>query len=556
MKTNISNFQKNFPSQDKPRKQQIEALNKIQDEFSKGKKFVIARLPTGSGKSHIATTVARSSNKLDTYRSSLLSSYEAFKRDKNGEYLHKEVFNSSEFCGSAILTVTRSLQNQYQELFPEQIVAKGKNNYNCAVDPNVTVDFAPCLFNSKLRQECFNEDRCPYFKTRKEALMSQDPVLNYRAYFNLPSFLQRRQFLIFDEADKIESELVGQYSITVNYAQLQAEEIVFKKIISDDPEEAGMWLSDIYMQVKDIVADLKHKINLLSSKGDTFEGLIFKQQQRLGKLTNLYNATMDAVLNWQECQYLVESKDNKEVTFVPYDIRPLAQKLFDNAEYVLMMSATISNVAEYTKSLGIDASSYSFVDVESTFDPVKSPIYCSSKYSLSFKTMEANLPKVVDMVIKICEAHKNEKGLIHTHTNSITEYIRKKVNKDSRFLFRETGITNEDIIMQHKSRIDESTVLVSPSLDTGVSLDDDLGRFQIIIKAPYLPLGSKRIKKQFDKNPQYYGMKMLDSLIQMSGRCTRSSSDHAVTYILDGAAVKAIMTNKKHLPKYFLERFM
>jgi len=98
--------------------------------------------------------------------------------------------------------------------------------------------------------------------------------------------------------------------------------------------------------------------------------------------------------------------------------------------------------------------------------------------------------------------------------------------------------------------------LVSPSLDTGVSLDDDLGRFQIIIKAPYLPLGSKRIKKQFDKNPQYYGMKMLDTLIQMSGRCTRSIKDHSVTYILDGAAVKAVTSNKKHLPKYFLERFM
>ena len=545
---------KNFPGPT-PRPQQIDALEKIHKKFSSGKKFVIARLPTGSGKSHIALAVARSSEKIDINRQTLLESYKAFKRDQNGEYLHKETFLSGSSYGSAILTVTRSLQNQYLELFPEAIAAKGKNNYNCAVDPNVTVDFAPCLFSSKLKQECFEEDRCPYYKVRKNALISNDPILNYRAYFNMPKFLQRRQFLIFDEADKIESELVGQYSVTLNYAQLAAEDITFKKVISDDSEEAGHWVHDVYLQLKDLVAEVKQKVSLMANKGG-FEGLLFKQQQRLGKLTSLYNAVMDVVLNWQSCQYLVEHKDAKEVTFVPYDIKPLAKELFDMADHVLLMSATISNVQEYAKSLGISEKDYEFIDTDSVFEASKSPIYCSSKYSLSFKTLETNLPKVLEMVSKICEAHKGEKGLIHTHTTVITEQVKRKFNKNSRFLFRDTGVSNEDIIKEHKSRVDEDTILVSPSLDTGVSLDDDLGRFQIIIKAPYLPLGSKRIKKQFDKNPQYYGMKMLDTLIQMSGRCTRSIKDHSVTYILDGAAVKAVTSNKRHLPKYFLERFM
>jgi Rad3-related DNA helicase len=160
------------------------------------------------------------------------------------------------------------------------------------------------------------------------------------------------------------------------------------------------------------------------------------------------------------------------------------------------------------------------------------------------------------MVAKICDTHKGEKGLIHTHTNQITEYVRKKLGKDKRFLFREVGVSNQDIISEHRLRSSDDTILVSPSLDTGVSLDDDLGRFQIIIKAPYLPLGSKRIKKIFDKSPRYYSMSMLDTLIQMSGRCTRSKDDYAVTYILDGSAVKAITSNKTHLPKYFLDRFM
>jgi Rad3-related DNA helicase len=124
----------------------------------------------------------------------------------------------------------------------------------------------------------------------------------------------------------------------------------------------------------------------------------------------------------------------------------------------------------------------------------------------------------------------------------------------NRFLFREEGISNEYIIKQHEES-EEDTILVSPSLDTGISLDDDLGRFQIIVKAPFLPLGSKRVKKIFDTNKKYYGMKMLDTLVQMCGRCTRSKDDYSSTYIVDANAFSQIQMNKKNLPKHFLERF-
>lgn len=558
MKTNTHNFLDYFPSAkgETPRPQQVEALKAIEKAFNSGKKFVIARLPTGSGKSHIATAIARSSRPIDQRRKEILDSYEAFRKDKNGSWIHESLFNESESFGSYILTITRSLQDQYTDLFPEQIAAKGQNNYQCDVDKNLTIDFAPCIFTPELKQECLKVDRCPYYKARKNAIASQDPILNYRVFFNLPTFLRKRQYIICDEAREIERELVGQYSITINYSQLLSEEISFKKIISDDSEEAFQWLQDIFLQLKSQTADLKHKLSLMNNKGSVLEGILFKTAQRLGKLNNLYNSVWDVVDNWHECEYLVESKDSKSVTFVPFNIKPIAQRIFEQADRVVLTSATISDPEEYAKSLGIGKKEFAVVDVLSSFDPTKSPIYCSTKYSLSFKTLEANLPKVIDMVAKICETHKGEKGLIHTHTNQITEYVRKKLGRDSRFLFREVGVSNQDIISEHRLRTSDDTILVSPSLDTGVSLDDDLGRFQIIIKAPYLPLGSKRIKKIFDKSPRYYSMSMLDSLIQMSGRCTRSKDDYAVTYILDGSAVKAITSNKTHLPKYFLDRFM
>mgnify|MGYP003337030516 CR=1 FL=1 len=67
----------------------------------------------------------------------------------------------------------------------------------------------------------------------------------------------------------------------------------------------------------------------------------------------------------------------------------------------------------------------------------------------------------------------------------------------------------------------------------------------------------EEIYKQFpDKNKKYYTMKMLDTLVQMCGRCTRSEQDYSTTYILDGVIHKNVVDNHKKLPKHFIERFV
>ena len=133
--------------------------------------------------------------------------------------------------------------------------------------------------------------------------------------------------------------------------------------------------------------------------------------------------------------------------------------------------------------------------------------------------------------------------------------MQRTIGFNKRFLFREHGISNERIIEEHFERKD-GTVLVSPSLGYGTNLLDDMGRFQIVMKLPYLPLGSNRVKKLATKDPQWYQMKMLTHLIQMCGRCTRSESDYSDTYILDGSAVKVLKQNWFHLPQWFKNRLV
>lgn len=545
------NLINNFPTNFTPRPSQVEVLTEIERVWSSGKKFAIACLPTGIGKSHIAYTIANSAQKVCAEREQDILNYEIYKKNRNGEYVYDTKHESKSRYGSFIFTITRSLQDQYQEIFEDIIAVKGKNNYKCQIDTNQTVDFAPCLYSKGLKESCFKKAICPYYETRNKGLAAKFSIFNYRSFFNLRNFLQEREIYICDEADGIEEELVSQFTLDIGYNFLSSEGVNFEKIISDNSRDAYNWLVDIYNQIKNKLDEVTQKASLLSKKKG-FDSLHYKQLQQISKLTRTYNHMSEAIEYWDTCQFLVEDKKSERVIFVPYDIKPLAQNIFKRADKILLMSATLSNHEEYAKSLGIKKEEYAYIETDSPFDPNKSPIFCTTRFNLSYKNNQ-DLFRIVEASLELCEKHKNEKGIIHTHSNSITEAFKKRIGNDPRFLFRQVGISNEDILEEHKNS-ELPTVLISPSLDTGISLDGDLGRFQIITKAPFLPLGSKRIKKKFDNNPQHYKMKMLNNLVQMAGRCTRSSKDYSITYILDGVATKSIMSDKNKLPKHFVKR--
>jgi len=541
-----------FPKDSTPRPVQLEALDKIDSAWSSGKKYVIACLPTGIGKSHIALATANSSDHIDDDRKKDILAYQIYRMNQSGEYPYDLDHKDKPLYGTYIMTITKSLQDQYNNLFPDLHCFKGKNNYQCQVDLQQTADFAPCLYSKKTKDKCFSSCICPYYEAKNKGIYSKTSVLNYRSFFNLRPFLQKRQIFICDEADGIEQELVGQFTLEINYAFLKSCDISFKKIKTEDLSYARNWLFDIFNQTTDQIESIKKTLMDLSKKPG-YDIIKEKQIQNMSKLSRLHNSMKKAIEYWDECSFLIEERKLDKIVFVPYDIKPLFKEIFGVADRVLLMSATLSNHEQFAKNMGISKEEYSYIEMDSPFNPKKSPIYCSTKYNLSYSNNNKDLKEMIDVCLSLCEKNKEYKGIIHTHTRLITEEFRKRVFGDERFLIRLEGVSNEDILNIHKSS-KTPTILVSPSLDTGISLDGDLGRFQIILKAPYLPLSSKRIKKKFDSNPDQYSFYMLNTLVQMAGRCTRSKDDYSITYILDGNATKAITMNKNALPKHFLNR--
>lgn len=541
------NLLTHFPSNCQPRPSQTNVLGEISKAIEANKKFIIVQAPTGAGKSHIAATLCNSTKPIDNEIATLIDNYEILAK-QDGSYIHEKTVLNKPRWGATVMTVTKSLQEQYQSLFNNARILKGKQNYICKVDEDFDCDLAPCLLTPKLLAECKSLNRCPMLNARREAWKNKFSVYNYSSFLSLPDFLKSRQLFICDEASELEDELVKYYSCTIEYNKINLSELSVNKLYSTNNGEAYRWLTDFSLALKAKIDEIEN--DLQNNKKNKKAVLSKTVKYRLYK--QLLEKCAGVLQSWYKAEYICEvSKDN--VMFTPLYVNVLAQDFFSLSDHVILLSGTIIDHETFASTLGIKKNDYVYIETDSGFDPEKSPIYCDANIKINYKNIDTALPKLVDKAIKICEHFKNDKGIIHTHTFKITEALIKKVKNNRRFLIRETGITNQSILSEHYMR-EDGTVLISPSLGFGTDLKDDFGRFSIIMKTPYLPLGSERIKKLASKNPQWYEMKALINLVQMCGRTTRNKDDYSDTFILDGTVIDLIKRNKNKLPAYFLKR--
>tara|TARA_R100001377_G_scaffold80638_1_gene59665 strand:- start:325 stop:1953 length:1629 start_codon:yes stop_codon:yes gene_type:complete len=541
----ISRLLQKFPEGYDPNSSQVKLLKNIDEAFDNGHKFVICNAPTGSGKSFVSKTLGNASDSSSKEFRDIVTSYLAYKRTSTG-YTYEEDCDNERAFGTTALTITKALQDQYKELFDDVEVLKGKSNYQCAIDDRYPVDIAPCLHAPSLKRQCWAECKCPYYEQRNKTLVSKFNTLNYNMFFALPNHLKKRQFLICDEASELEDQLVKEFTCIIDYVFLSKLDVDIKPYMSNN--SAVKWLSGVAVDITDKIEDLK---NIIANKKSKNQKAIQDLTSMMTRLINIHSKVELVIDSWDESEYVFE-KDRQSITFMPLKVDKLAHRLFEYADKVILMSATIIDPDNFCKSLGI--TDYKYVEAESSFDPKKAPIICNPKYKLNYHTMDKYLPRIIKQIGEICEHHKNDKGIIHSQNNSITLKISNTL-LGSRFLYREPGVRNEEILEAHMTDLDP-TVLVSPSMSYGVDLKGDLAKFQIIVKAPFLPTKDVRIERMMKNDFDWYQNKMLSSLIQSCGRGVRSKKDECITYILDGTIVNAVLKSKHKLPKYFVDRFV
>jgi len=539
---------KYFPSGYTPTAKQEAVFDLINDRFFSDKKFLIIQAPTGTGKSFIAKTIANMTRESSSKYKELVDSGDIYKTNLHGEYIwEKEVYREKPH-GCFSLTITKTLQDQYKSLFQDTEILKGKGNYECALDSNFDVDTAPCVYLNEQKKKCLDKKCCFYYNAIDSTLKSKFSCLSYSKYLSMEDHLKRRQYLVLDEASELESELVKQFTFVLPYKELKRKDINF--VYSTNDNKLYESLFDCLSELREYLVDAKKHISKKSNNFTKKSKLIIDYK----KYYRIFRGLKTLIRTYKESKYIVE-RDGLEITFTPRKVDLLSKHIFDHAEKIVLLSATIVGVESFVKALGINSDDYDYINIDSTFNPKNSPIYVYTDTPLNNNNLIRTLPKLVDRIEGILEHHPNEKGIIHTHTKVITDNIKNLIGEKygKRLLFREPGVKNEDILKVHIES-DEPTVLVSPSMSYGIDLKGDLGRFQVIVKLPYLPWFDKRVAAIRETDKKWYTLQMLSNLIQACGRTTRGEDDHSVTYIMDSNFLDIRDKFYNDLPVYFNKR--
>ena len=166
---------------------------------------------------------------------------------------------------------------------------------------------------------------------------------------------------------------------------------------------------------------------------------------------------------------------------------------------------------------------------------------------MSYYYKKDTFKRAIPIIKKILEKNENNKGIIHSGNYELNGWIKNSIH-DPRLLIHDPS-TREESLIEHL-KTEDKTVLVSPSMMSGIDLKDDFSRFQIILKIPFPNLMSSKIKKRLETYPDWYNWKTLVEVMQAYGRSIRNDEDWAETYILDSCFDQVIRSSKA--PQYFL----
>jgi ATP-dependent DNA helicase DinG len=532
--SNITRWKQHFPYET-PRDQQTEAINAILSAFDSGKRFFALEAGTGVGKSAVAATVAK--------------------------VLSEQKIPEEFVPGALFVTTQKLLQDQYERDYQNHGMRsiKSARNYKCSYKKfNTCADGQTEIRLQEKGSAYWNTCtfNCNYKNAKQEFLdaglsVTNFPYLLTEAHFN--GKIKPHQFLVIDEAHNVATELSKFIEIAVS-EKFTKQTLKIDMPIVTTHHQALAWITDVYYPK--LYSYVQHVHQMLEKYTNIKEHLeqFVSLTRQLHMIEGHHKRLQDFLRVHSKENWVFEVQESdvkglRKLSFKPIDVAEFAhQYLFRLGYKVLFMSATLIQIDKFLEMVGVNQEDAEKLSLPSPFPVKNRPILFVPIGRMTSKEIDNSLPKLTEAVKQILEAHKNEKGIIHTHSYKIAHFLKRNI-KTHRLLISKAS--NRDKILKKHIKGSKPTVLISPSMTEGVDLDGDASRFQIICKVPYPYLGDKLVKKRMNKWKWWYPFQTSKTVIQSVGRSVRSESDTAVTYILDADWERFYSRNKQLFPNDF-----
>lgn len=506
---------------------QFEAIQKIASAFLSGKKFVIAQIPTGVGKSAIAFTV------------------------------HKVIREADSTHRTTITTVTKALQDQYKNEFNEITDLRGKTNYDC---PKGVGPYNSAACRKLLLEKMCDRKVCPYVIQRTEWCNSA-PIRITNSSFMIeacPMLVMepenRANLIVVDECHTLDTHLVDHSTLDLQSEKLTSVTRVLGSLFTEPffrfnnafkglgvgsvvhtGEEEGLanMANRLHTMLEEQIENLNERVK---KNPDSAGGLVaaIEEMQSISDKLNLFGTNGG---EW----IIQEYQHGKKLVLKPvYAYQVSGHSLFRKADQFLLMSATICGYDEFARNLGLKE--YEVVEIPNPIPKENRPVYNCNLMKVAGQYDPIKLTKLIDRVIS------NEKGSGVIHT--VSYKLAKDIMEDSRFSAR---MLIHESLEETMDWLRSGGIVLSPSMEQGYDFKGDLARWQIVAKYPYDYLGDPWIKLNVERSQKWYSRRSVLRVVQAAGRVVRGVADYGRTYVIDSEFDRSLKYNRDLYPDWFLD---
>lgn len=504
----------------------IEAVNEAFNSVD----VVMLQAPTGTGKSLIGESVRRLTGGTSLYACS-----------------------------------TKALQDQFLGDFPYAKVIKGRSNYltesgmldqfgNTAPAHfrYSSITCADCTFTTEESgcRWCSTRTLCPYVVARSTAEHAELAVLNTSYLFTVAGKVGNSPFLnrdlaIMDEADMLESELLGHIEVEISNRRMAKMGLEPPKYKTKE-ESWSEWVTN------DAIPATRRYLKSLPNPHDpTTDADSIREHGSISELLGRLNVLGSELGSGG---WVYDGYDKGDCVFRPIRVGKYGGRLlWPHAKKFLLMSATILSADLMADELGLTGS-YELIDVPSTFPVENRRINVVPIADMAFKNRDTAWPEMVRGVQGVLGKHPDERILVHTVSYELARYLYDALCADNgtrNVLTYSDSRSKSETLDRYKSA--PNSVLIAASMDRGIDLPDDLCRVQVVAKIPFPNTKDKRINaRMYSQGGQgWYRLQTIRTLIQMTGRGVRSKDDYATTYILDSQFINNLLKSEHLFPTWW-----
>lgn len=417
----------------------------------------------------------------------------------------------------SLITPTNLLVKQFTDEFPDTCTLSRLDSYVCEEWQR------PCpVTRGKLLQFCKG---CPASKDLATAKYHKGPgIYNYHTYLAHKLY---RSVLVIDEAHNVLPLIRDRLAVTLWQHDYKYPHNMYR------PEQIDQWVRTLPLNKQ------RHaKVQLL------LDSVCGRNPTHIFQRTTMAFAGKGTIRGQPEMRECIR--------LLPVDIKDAPPMLWPReVEKIVLLSATIGpKDIEQLGMGGGSARKVCYIDCDSPIPAASRPIIFDPVISVNRNNMEESVRKIASYILQIAEDRPQEKGVIHA-TYQMASMLRAHLLPGGRFMYH-TRDSKTDIYNQFRSSPAKSgAVLIASGMYEGIDLPEDLGRWQVISKIPWLSLGDPAVAHLAAKDPDYYLWETIKSTIQACGRICRTENDYGITYILDGSFARILDEGDKFLPQWY-----